>query len=45
MTVRGYANILLSESQIYSMRHAYAYESYQGISEFDMLKEIKRKNN
>jgi len=45
MTVRGYANILLDDSSIYSMRHAYAYGLYQGLSEFDLIKEIKRNNN
>ena len=45
MTVRGYASILLSASQINSMRHVYIYKSYCVLSEFGILKLIKRKNN
>ena len=45
MTIGSFANILLDDSSIYSMRHAYAYGLYQGFSEFDLIKEIKRNNN
>jgi len=45
MTIRSFANILLDDSSIYSLRHVYTYGLYQGLSEFDLIKEIKRKNN
>ncbi len=45
MTIGSFANILLDDSSIYSMRHAYAYGLYQGLGEFDLIKEIKRNNN
>ena len=45
MTIGSFANILLDDRSIYSMRHAYAYGLYQGLSEFDLIKEIKRNNN
>ena len=45
MTIGSYANILLDASSIYSLRHAYAYGLYQGLSEFDLIKEIKRNKN
>ena len=45
MTIGNFASILLDDSSIYSMRHVYAYGLYQGLSEFDLIKEIKRNNN
>jgi len=45
MTIGNFASILLDDSSIYSMCHVYAYGLYQGLSEFDLIKEIKRNNN